>query len=296
MYVEKICRNRKAVLLAVLAGVISLSSAAWAKDAQPAPPVAGTPGTEVALASDTAYPGDPGVSECLEFNENFQRQSFPNIGNADRSVAVDINSDVPVESLGIWVDVQNPIELIVNIRKVNGNVRAPEVLASASIRVDSGEGEKLHTVPIDFTFQVGTRYDIAFEANPPWGFNLHMMPLLFFNNPSLDPNRGFDVGPFKVLDGAFGGAYGNTLMPHVVACEGGACGDRARLKAACKRSGTKVIGKIKKANPNVGVTFKLDGGQERKGKTNNRGKAKAKWTNQQQGGHVVEACKMSKDC
>lgn|GEM_PF-3421570 len=82
----------------------------------------------------------------------------------------------------------------------------------------------------------------------------------------------------------------------VVLEAGGGCGEKAKLKAKCKKGGTKVKGKLKKANPNVAVTFRLDGGQERPGQTDNKGKAKASWKHQDPGGHTVTVCDLETRC
>ncbi len=74
------------------------------------------------------------------------------------------------------------------------------------------------------------------------------------------------------------------------------CGDKAKVKAVCKTGGAKVKGKVKKANPNTPVTFTLDGGQERKGSTNNRGKAKVTWKGQNPGQHTVAVCGKQDRC
>jgi len=77
---------------------------------------------------------------------------------------------------------------------------------------------------------------------------------------------------------------------------GGGCGDKAKLKAVCKQGGTKVAGKLKKADANTAVTFRLDGGQAIQAVTNNQGKAKAKWRNQEAGPHSVTVCDLEKRC
>ncbi len=63
MYVEKIWRNHKAVLLGVLAGVISLSSAVWAKDTErvPSHPVPGAVQAEVGILTDPDNDGQTGL-------------------------------------------------------------------------------------------------------------------------------------------------------------------------------------------------------------------------------------------
>jgi len=76
----------------------------------------------------------------------------------------------------------------------------------------------------------------------------------------------------------------------------GGCGEKAKLKAVCKKGGTKVKGKLRKANPTTPVTFRLDGGQEQHGQTNNKGKAKATWKKQAPGGHSVTVCDLEAKC
>ena len=77
---------------------------------------------------------------------------------------------------------------------------------------------------------------------------------------------------------------------------GGGCGEKAKLKVKCPKNGTKVRGKLKKANPNVLVTFRLDGGQAQAAQTNNKGKAKSKWKGQEPGGHTVTVCDLEESC
>ncbi|RJP32717.1 MAG: hypothetical protein C4547_13450 [Phycisphaerales bacterium] len=74
------------------------------------------------------------------------------------------------------------------------------------------------------------------------------------------------------------------------------CGERARLKARCKQGGEKVVGKLKRAEPNTAVTFRLDGGNPQGAQTNNDGKAKTRWKNQQPGPHEVTVCDLSAEC
>lgn len=219
---------------------------AGAHDTAPAQ-AAGVPGLAEFATAATA-PSEPTASGCLDFDNNLPKQDFSNIGNTDRSVAVDINQQVSVSSLSILYQSGADHQLDVVIRQVNGNIRGGE-LARASIQVGVTP-KQFHVVPINFTFNPGTRYDIGFVASPDWGFNTHSMELLFHNNPNLDPNQGFDVGPFKILDGGADRAsgYANSLMPHVQACVGG--GDRctytvSKSKAkggceACPRRGESI--------------------------------------------------------
>ncbi len=77
---------------------------------------------------------------------------------------------------------------------------------------------------------------------------------------------------------------------------GGGCGEKSKLIAKCKGGGTKVVGKLKKADPNIRVTFRVDGGTPQQGQTNNKGKAKTKWKNLDEGGHEVTVCDLVDEC
>ena len=74
------------------------------------------------------------------------------------------------------------------------------------------------------------------------------------------------------------------------------CGENAKLTARCKKQGTKVKAKLKKANPNRDVTFTLDGGREIQATTNAKGKAGAVWKGQSPGGHTVNVCHLETRC
>jgi len=77
---------------------------------------------------------------------------------------------------------------------------------------------------------------------------------------------------------------------------GGACGERAKLKVKCKKGGTLVPAKLKKADPGIRVRFEIDGRESIDAMTNNNGVAKVKFTNQSQGAHEVTVCDLSARC
>jgi hypothetical protein len=140
---------------------------------------------------------------------------FP--GSNDRAVAVDINRSITVSSLDIRIGMGSAKDLTVTIRDVSGITLGP-ILASATVPVwpsDMG----FVKVPIEFTFQAGKRYDIAFNVTGGWSTD--EMEWYDFDNSILNPANGFDVGPFKVLDGRGGfTGYLNFLLPHIRACVG----------------------------------------------------------------------------
>ena len=94
------------------------------------------------------------------------------------------------------------------------------------------------------------------------------------------------------------GSDGEHLLANALSyvSGGGGCGDKAKLKASCKQGGTKVKGKIKKAEPNKPIKWAIDGGQERQGQTNDKGKAKNTWKKQEEGAHGVTVCGLEKEC
>lgn len=134
----------------------------------------------------------------------------------ERSVAVDVSKPVTVTSLGVVVQMALSTDLTVTIREVTGTVRG-SIVGSSTIAVTPG-GPAFYDVPITFTFEAGKRYDIGFNVPGSWGTS--KMEWYGFNNPSLNPALGYDVGPFKVLDGGewSGSGYGNGLTPHIRAC------------------------------------------------------------------------------
>jgi hypothetical protein len=158
------------------------------------------------------------VCGCLDLGDPTSAPFLSsNIGTNDRAVAVDINRTVKVSSLDILVEIGVDTNLTVTIRDVNGTTLGA-VLASATVPVWKG-GPGFYSVPIDFTFQKGMRYDIAFNVTGGWGGSVHNIEFYNFDNPTLNPALGYDVGPFKVLDGRGStGGYSNFVMPHIRAC------------------------------------------------------------------------------
>ena len=158
---------------------------------------------------------------ATEYTEDLEHPTIaPTLSNGlggERSVAVDINSDVTVSALAVKAGIAVTTDLTVTIREVTGTTRG-SVLGSATVAVPV-DGVKFCWIPIDFTFQAGQRYDIGFNVTGDWG-NTHLMECYApVDNASLDPSLGYDVGSFKVLDGGEwnGGGYNNTYLPHISA-------------------------------------------------------------------------------
>lgn len=84
-----------------------------------------------------------------------------------------------------------------------------------------------------------------------------------------------------------------SLLP----LEGGEpCGQRATLNAKCKGGGSKVIASLKRADANTDVTFTVDNGDPINRNTGRKGKAKAKWSGLDRGGHTVNVCDLEDRC
>lgn len=181
-------------------------------------PAVGEPG--FAPGADLIY-GEmegPNSEACFDLNNNLPILDAPNIGDPDRSVALIVNQPTSASSLAVAVAVGQAIDVRVDIRELVGNVRQAAILGTGTASFNPG-GMQFITVPINFTFLPGHRYDVSFTATPGWGFNIHTMRFLNFNNSNHDPNLGFDAGPFRVLDGGAGGNYSNTVMPLVRYCD-----------------------------------------------------------------------------
>jgi len=159
----------------------------------------------------------PAAGQCMDLGHPTITPAFSTGLGGERSVAVDMNNTMNVSSLDVFVQINFATDLTVTIREVDGTTRGA-ILASGTTAVLPG-GPTWYTVPLQFTFEAGRRYDIGFNVAGDWG-NDHRMELYAFNNASLSPALGYDVGAFKVLDGGEwgGGGYGNTLLPHIRVC------------------------------------------------------------------------------
>jgi len=169
--------------------------------------------------------GDPGIEgpnaqACLQLWGGQPWNDFPNIGDSDRSVAILVNQAVTIDRLSFAVGLGRATDITIRIREVIGAVRQNAILAEATKNFPAGGGAGTwRELPIHFTFLPGKRYDLSAEGNPGWGFNINMMRLYDFNNPTLNPVNGFDIGAVRILDGGAGGNYGNTLTPFFLFCD-----------------------------------------------------------------------------
>ena len=174
-----------------------VGSAPWASS--------GSEGDDLALPSFSYDLGHPAIATKVG-----------DLGSSDRGIAVDINQIVEISSLAIKAVIGFKTNLTVKIRELDGT-KPGSILASATTTVLAGPLD-FYEVPIDFTFQKDHRYDISFNVTGGWG-NTGDDQLEFyeFDNPTLDPALGFEVGSFKVLDGR-AKSYTDGRLPHIRAC------------------------------------------------------------------------------
>ena len=142
------------------------------------------------------------------------------VGNTDRSVVFDALSDFSISSAGIRFDPlaggATTVQVEIWDMNLSGGIGTlNSLLATGSISI-TDSGMAFYDVPVDFNFNGGTRYNIAFNsaASTNWGFGLNNMEFYNFNYPDTP----FAVGGLvNVLDGGADGAsgFGNTVMPHI---------------------------------------------------------------------------------
>ena|GEM_PF-5127495 len=190
-------------------------------------------------------------------------------------------------------------------------------LASTPTGNGTGQGMATDGTDIYVSFWNGSRsfferYDSNFNlqetiANPSGMGNLtNIVDFAYdaatghFFGLATDYEQGTMTETRTVLEFEMGGdvvnQYTLPFLADGIGQVGGGCGEKAKLKAKCPKNGTKVKGKLKKANPNTPVTWTLDGGQQIQGTTNDKGKAKAKWKRQAPGGHTVTVCDLEESC
>jgi hypothetical protein len=166
----------------------------------------------------------PAQAELIDLAPPFPKGSEPfaplNFLPQDRCVVFDAIDTFRIDLAGIWIDPIGSDSIKVSIRQVTPQVfpfvgvgtRGPILASNTAPVTDSVMS--LQSVPIDFTFIGGNRYDIAFESTRPEGW-FDLMQFYSFHFP-LDPPfiasglaRVIDGGTFPIA------GYGSDLMPHV---------------------------------------------------------------------------------
>lgn len=169
------------------------------------------------------------------------------LGGDDRGIAIVARTRVPVRSLGISAILGSDADLFAIVRERNGHAIG-QTLASASIRAARG-GPGFFDVPLDFVFEAGRSYDVAFNVAGGWGRpSAHSLEILAFDNHAFDAAAGFDEGPFLILDGrgpAPSGSsdpYDNVVMPRIRAGLDDASFDAYGLLVANDPPGDHLVG------------------------------------------------------
>jgi len=171
---------------------------------------------------DLAPPGTVGSLEAFVTNA---------LGNSDRNVVFDVETDVAITSAGVRIDplVFGVTALRVDIWEVTPGggyldlgTRAATPLKTATAQI-MDLGLNFYHVPIEFTFQAGRRYAVGFSQagpTPGWGTNTAMEFYNFGLGEEHDPpyrdNQVFTIGSaLTVLNGGFGSDLAQRSLPHV---------------------------------------------------------------------------------
>ena len=160
----------------------------------------------------------------------YQGALYANVGDEDRGVQFLMTADQAIAGAGIMVDplLDQNFDLIMTIYNSDVNFNRGSMVGTATVG-HSDVGLDFYGVGLTTTLMSGNYYEIAFDAVGGWGFDQFNMEFYIFNHPTDPP---FDVGPFQVRDGLYGGNAGNTVMPHVLVYEVPAPGALALLGVA----------------------------------------------------------------
>jgi hypothetical protein len=159
----------------------------------------------------------------------FASELADNIGtNVDRGAVFDALTTFTISSAGIFLEplaggaTAIAVDIFVsNLAPANGNALHGATLASGSATiVDAGAG--FYDVPINFTFNAGSRYDLVFRSLDPGGWGFGANNIEFYDFDFFSGHATYGVGGLvSVLDGschpapdAGCGNYSNSVMPH----------------------------------------------------------------------------------
>ncbi len=144
--------------------------------------------------------------------------------NVDRNVVFDVTQSFSISSTGIVFDPLTGGATQINVEiwdmNLTGGVGSRNSLLATNSTSITDVGVTFYDVPVSFTFNVGTRYNVAFNSLDlgGWGFGKNSMEFYQFDFAS-DPS--YTVGGLlSVLDGGAGvrgggGGFANSVMPHV---------------------------------------------------------------------------------
>ncbi len=95
---------------------------------------------------------------------------------------------------------------------------------------------------------------------------------------------------------AYGCHSGTIAMARNVCPCRPVCGTRAQLSTVCRRSGKKVVARLKKAEPAAEITFTVDSQKRLEAITDVKGNAKVTFERLAPGSHVVNVCELDAGC
>jgi len=144
--------------------------------------------------------------------------SFDAVSGAqgDRGVFFTALSNFSIGTAGIWMDplAGGATEIRVSIYQAGG-LSAFGQLATATISI-ADIGMALYNIPVNFSFSQNSEYYLAFDVVLPPGSFSSANNIQFYNFDQAN-NAPFSVaGVLSVQDGALGGNFRNTVLPHIV--------------------------------------------------------------------------------
>ncbi|RJP30320.1 MAG: hypothetical protein C4547_16800 [Phycisphaerales bacterium] len=168
--------------------------------------------------------------------------------------------------------------------------------AAAGI-VEAGRGRQAKLIPNEWV-EIKVEINFAADTHQIYYGGTPLMPPNASWKDAMNGGNPPQVGSSDWYANNTCCAYYDDLNFVKVECpgQGEPCGRRASLSAKCKRGGAKVTARLRKADPDTEVTFRVDGGREVDRRTDLRGKARARWSGLNRGSHRVTVCDLEDEC
>lgn len=146
--------------------------------------------------------------------------SASNIGDGDRSIVFDALGTFDIQSTGIFFDPLDGGATQIGVEiwdmSLTGGVGSRNTLLASASTAIADVGASFYDILMAFTFNAGTRYNVAFSSLVPvnWGFGINNMEFYSFDFPATPYSVG---GLVSILDGGAEqeNGFANTVMPHV---------------------------------------------------------------------------------
>jgi hypothetical protein len=132
----------------------------------------------------------------------------------DRGIFLTANSSFSIARAGIYMDPLSggATQIQASLYQADAGTLSVVALLGSHTASITDNGLALYEVAVNFNFTAGQTYYLAFDVTAPPGSFGASNNLEFFNS-HLSP---FTVGGLTVLDGAMGGVFQWTVMPHIV--------------------------------------------------------------------------------